>query len=295
MMHRSRLTRSVGSAAILGIAIALFLSGCGGTASGAALQPTASATPTAQGVAALLPQPNGSAELTWNPANDNTLTVALSLAGLAPANPSSYHSDPYPATLGTGNCQERGKVTHQLTNVTADQYGAGRSTTTIRGVAGGIPAKGWYIALHAPGANNLTAVLACANVINPHPSTTAEQTVKARLHGMTHEHGGEGAYGRARLELSGTTLTVTLFLEGLAPGSRHDAHIHTGSCMRQGPVAHDLPTIVADADGHARVTTTIQGVRSIPGNWYIHVHNGTNLMTQEGYQPITCGNVFTRS
>jgi hypothetical protein len=243
----------------------------------------------------MAPQPNGSAELTWDPGNDHTLTVALSLAGLAPMNPGSYPSAPYPATLGSGDCQHQGSMLHQLAAVTADRYGAGSSATTIKGIAGGIPARDWYIALHAPAAGNQGASLACANVINPKPSTTEKQSVKARLRGVPHEQGGEGAHGKARLSLSGTTLTVTLSLVGLAPGSHHDAHIHSGSCAKQGPVVHPLETVVADSSGRAQVVTTIQGVQAISDNWYIHVHNGTDLKTQAGYQPIACGDVFVRS
>ncbi len=307
MMRTSRLTHSVGSVALLGVAIVLFLSGCGGTAQSVAFQPGAT-VPSVMGIALMTPQPSGSADLTWDPTNNDTLTVALSVTGLAPRNPSSYPSAPYPATLGMGSCKTQGAVTHQLTAVAADQFGAGASASTIRGVAGGIPAKDWYIALRSPAPADHGAVLACANVINPTPSTTQRQTVTARLHGMPHDMsdmgddmgddmmgGGAGAHGMARLELSGTTLTVTLYIAGLAPGSHHEAHIHTGSCARQGPVAHDLNEVVADADGHAQVKTTLQNVQSIPGNWYIHVHTGTNLRTQAGYQPIACGDVFTRS
>jgi hypothetical protein len=302
MLHRMRCTPTITNVAFLGIALVLLLSGCGGAARTNLLPlarhapaQTPSATPTALGVAALLPQPNGPADLTWDPTADNTLTVTLSLTGLAPANPASYPNTPYPAEIASGSCQTPGSVVHQLTAVTADPYGAAASTTTIKGVAGGIPARGWNIILHAPGTTHAGMVLACAPVLNPTASTTQKQSVKTWLHGLTHAHGGEGAYGKAQLSLSGTTLTVSLFLEGLVPGSKHDAHIHSGSCARQGPVVHPLPTITADSSGRAHVVTTIQGVTAIPGDWYIHVHNGTDLTTQAGFQPIACGNVFTRA
>jgi hypothetical protein len=39
-------------------------------------------------------------------------------------------------------------------------------------------------------------------------------------------------------------------------------------------------------------TTVIQGVPSIPEHgWYINVHRTTDLSTQTGFDPITCGNV----
>jgi hypothetical protein len=185
---------------------------------------------------------------------------------------------------------------HKLDAVTADQYGAGNSATTMKGVEGGIPARDWHIALRAPAAaNQQGTVLACAPVLNPNASTTQKQTVKTILHGMAVGHNGQGAAGAAKLTLTGTTLTVTVALAGMAPGSKHDAHIHSGSCAKQGPIVHPLKTITADADGRANVETTIQGVKSIPADWYINIHDGTDLNSQEGFQPIACGNVFAHS
>ncbi len=301
MIRNLRLTPSIGSVALLGIAIVFLFSGAGVAEAAAAHMTRSAAGPLvsgaapAKGVAGLRPQPMGQATITWDPTSGNTLTVDISATGLSPAS-SSYHSDPYPATLNTGSCKQPGKVAHDLNAVTADKYGAGSSATAIKGVAGGIPAKGYYIALTAPAAaNQQGALLACADIINPTPSTTEKQMVKTWLHGVPHEYGGEAGFGGARLTLDGTTLTVDLFIAGLAPGSKHDAHIHSGSCEKQGPVVHNLETVVADANGRAHVETTIKGVTSIPGDWYINVHNSTDLNTQAGFQPIACGNVFTRS
>lgn len=302
MVRRLRFTPGIGSVMFLSVAAVLLLSGCGGAAQATALHsaksapaPTASSTPTATGYALLMPEPAGTATLTWDPGNGDTLTVDLSLAGLAPASPGSYPSAAYPAMIGAGSCQQPGGVVHKLNAVTADQYGAATSTTTIKGVTGGIPAKEWHIALGAPAGATPGAALACAPVINPTPSTTSKQTVKTVLRGMAHQQGGEGAYGKAQFSLSGSTLTVTVSMTGLAPGSHHEAHIHSGSCAKQGPVVHPLEVVVADASGNAHVVTTIHGVQSIPGDWYVNVHNGTDLKTQAGFQPIACGNVFSRS
>jgi len=302
MVHRLRFSPGISGVVFFGAAIVFLLSGCGGAAKVAALHPaksaptpTASGTPTVMGYALLLPEPTGTATLTWDPANADTLTVDLSMAGLAPASPGSYASAAYLATIGSGNCQQPGGVVHQLNTVTADQYGAATSTTSIKGVTGGIPAKEWHIALGAPAGATPAATLACAPVINPTPSTTSKESVKTVLRGMPHQQGGEGAYGKAQLSLSGTTLTVTVSMTGLAPGSRHEAHIHSGSCTKQGPVVHPLEVVVADASGNAHAVTTIHGVTAISGDWYVNVHNGTDLKTQAGFQPIACGSVFSRS
>ncbi|HEU5198317.1 MAG TPA: CHRD domain-containing protein [Ktedonobacterales bacterium] len=300
MVHQSRLIQSPSGLAILGVALLFLLSGCGGVAKGAALQPTptapaASATPSAVGYALLLPQPGGPATLTWDPSHSNTLTTSLSLTGLSPASPGSYQSAAYPAAIISGSCREPGKAVHDLKGVTADQYGAATSTTAIPEVAGGIPAKGWNIALYSPGAANQGTLLACAPVLNPNPSTTAKQSVKTLVNNAFPKQGEAGAYGKTQLNLTGTTLTVSLSLIGLTPGSKHAAHLHTGSCAKQGPVVYPLETVTADASGRAQVDTTIKNVKSIPADWFVNVHNSTDLTTQAGFQPIACGDIHTRA
>jgi len=304
MVPRSYFTRSM---IFLGIALVLFLGGCGAVAHGAALQPTntappaattppaATATPSAVGFAHLMPHPSGTATLTWDPTNSNTLTVALSLVGLAPANPASYISGSYPATLSSGSCQQTGQAVHQLTELTADAKGAAASTTTIKEVAGGIPAKGWYLEVRAPALAKQGGPIACTNVQNPNTSTTAKQSVQLWIHGMAAAQGRHATFGNARLTLTGTTMTVSLFISGLVPGSKHEVHIHSGSCAQQGPMIYPLNMIVADSSGRAHVVTTIDGVAAIADDWYINVHSGTDLGTQAGFQPIACGNVFVRS
>jgi CHRD domain len=297
MIHHVHLTRSLGSVAVLGVAIIVFLSGCGTSAKGAGLQSATGATeiPSAIGVAGLHPQPSGQAELTWDPTTNNTLTTSLTVIGLSPTTQGGFPTAAYPGEIGDGTCQQPGKDLYPLAPLKSDQYGEGTSTTSVKGVAGGIPATGWHLALHNPAQVNQGAQLSCANIINPTPSATEKQTVKLWLNGMMHQHGAKGAFGGTRLSLTGTTLTVYLSIEGLAPGSKHAAHIHSGSCARQGPVVYNLETITADANGRARVETTIKNVKGIADDWYVNVHTSNDLTTQGGFQPIACGNVFVRS
>src|SRR5579871_3511473 len=115
MIRRLRLTSSMSSIAVLGIAIVVLLSG-GGAAQAAARVtksvsgPLVAGAAPVTGVAALRAQPSGLATLTWDPAADNTLTVDLAPTGLSPANPGAYHSDPYPAELALEAASSREQV-----------------------------------------------------------------------------------------------------------------------------------------------------------------------------------------
>jgi hypothetical protein len=127
---------------------------------------------------------------------------------------------------------------------------------------------------------------ACSPVNN---SVTANQSVTASA---TLKH---GPTGRADLawDPSSQTLMVELSMTGLAPNSRHPAHIHAGSCRNAGKVVYPLQDVVADAHGVATVTTTISNVMSgIPATgWYINVHNGPELTSEAESMPIACGEV----
>jgi Cu/Zn superoxide dismutase len=99
--------------------------------------------------------------------------------------------------------------------------------------------------------------------------------------------------GEAKLTLAGNKLTVAITLIGLAPNSTHPAHIHgMGNCSSNSPVIYPLKNVVANAAGTASVTSTIDGVASIPASgWYINVHNGPALTPPDQFSPIACGEV----
>jgi hypothetical protein len=88
-------------------------------------------------------------------------------------------------------------------------------------------------------------------------------------------------------------LTVKLSLVGLAPGSEHPAHIHAGSCGQQSRIIYPLQFVAADVHGVAATTTDIPHVANgIPATgWYINVHNGPGLATNDQDLPIVCGNI----
>src|ERR1019366_2553551 len=89
------------------------------------------------------------------------------------------------------------------------------------------------------------------------------------------------------------TLTVNITLLGLAPNSKHPAHIHSGSCTKEGGAIYPLHDVMATDEGVGTSTTTINDVtEGIPTTgWYINVHNGPTMASDEQMMPITCGNI----
>ncbi|GAC1360989.1 MAG: hypothetical protein NVS2B12_40920 [Ktedonobacteraceae bacterium] len=87
-------------------------------------------------------------------------------------------------------------------------------------------------------------------------------------------------------------LNVKITLAGLAPNSSHAAHIHGGTCTKDGAVVYPLKPVVADARGDGSSDTTIENVRSgIPAQgWYINIHNGL-LASPVQHRAISCGNI----
>ncbi len=90
-------------------------------------------------------------------------------------------------------------------------------------------------------------------------------------------------------------LTVNITLLGLAPKSKHPAHIHAGTCAKEGGVVYSLQDIVANEAGIGTSTSTISNVtRGIPETgWYINVHNGPAMSSDLQSMPISCGNIVT--
>jgi len=89
------------------------------------------------------------------------------------------------------------------------------------------------------------------------------------------------------------TLTVTVWLSGLAPKSTHPQHIHKGDCNSDGAVVYTLNPIVADGTGVGTSETTIADVANgIPqSGWYLNVHNGPGLSPDLQATPIACANI----
>jgi hypothetical protein len=266
---------------------ALALSGCGGSTSATATSTVSSVT---SADAVLTHRPIGSADLSWDPST-KVLTVKITLTGLAP-------NSAHPAQIHTGACAGGGTAIHSFTsNLAADTKGFVPTTTqTFNNVANGIPASGWFIAVHNGSGGDVynTMVIACADITNPTPNPAQTQSAHVDF---TRGYGpSQNASGSATLAIhNGNQLSVTVTVMGLEPNSTHAVHIHTGSCQNQGDVIYGFPTdkyLKADGSGKATEMVTFDNVTSIHASgWYVNVHRGTNMQSSIDYDPIACGDV----
>ncbi|HEU5379663.1 MAG TPA: CHRD domain-containing protein [Ktedonobacteraceae bacterium] len=251
---------------------------------------TVTETPSTSGgsvaVATLKSAPTGSITLNWNHTT-KMLTVQTTLSGLAP---NSVH----PAQLYQGSCNEQGKMLYALNKLVADAHGMADVTTNLS-LPEGIPANGWYMNVHnGPGLApaDQAASIACSNITAHDTALKNGQSVEIPLQSGATISPNENAGGVVHLSIVENALKVQLVMTGLEPNSQHVAHIHAGSCAKQGAVVYHLPVIKADSAGKATVTTTIPNVSTIPATgWYVNVHRGTDLSTQTGFDPIACGDV----
>jgi hypothetical protein len=129
---------------------------------------------------------------------------------------------------------------------------------------------------------------------NSTPATTTNQAVKnvTLSAGAVLQHSPAGS---AQLAWNPTNrmLTVDITLLGLAPSSKHPAHIHTGSCAKDGGELYPLHDIVANEAGIGTSVSTINDVTmGIPAaGWFISVHNGPAMTSDLQTMSISCGNV----
>jgi CHRD domain len=128
-------------------------------------------------------------------------------------------------------------------------------------------------------------------------STSADQTTSA-VKNVTLSAGAvlqHSPAGSAQLAWDPTnhTLTVNITLLGLALNSKHPAHIHSGSCSKEGGAIYPLHDVMATDAGVGTSTTTINNVaEGIPATgWYINVHNGPTMASDQQMMPITCGDI----
>jgi CHRD domain len=266
--------------------LSLLLAACGtqGNAGNTALTLQNDATRGSEKASAvLLHAPIGAADLIWS-RQDKKLTVTLQLSGLAP-------KSTHPAHIHAGTCQDHsGAILFMLPSIVADEHGQATMQTSIS--LDHLPAGPWIINIHngpTMKTQNEQFAIACGQITmkDNHIDPLQEHIVLA---GTTSPN--EAAHGTAQLSLHNGDLTVTLILHGLAPKSKHAAHVHAGSCVQQGKVIFPLNPLVANDKGDASETMPFHNVQAIPpSGWYVNVHFTDIVSTQTGFNPVACGNV----
>lgn len=267
------------------------LAACGSSSGGSGGTTTSTSTAAAvtSATVPLRHVPNGAATLAFDPST-KTLTVEVRLTGLAP---NSVH----PAHIHTGLCEKQGPVAYGLNNVQADGHGVADTVTAVTVKEAAIPNGAWYINVH--NGPNLTPdaqfePIVCGDIANPAKGEhLAVQLQSGPSPSTPPSSPDQTASGTATLTVVNGALKVVLDVTGLKPSSAHAVHIHLGSCASQGAVIHPLPALMADANGHASLTTTVSSVSSIPtGVWYINIHRTTAVTAgQTDFDPILCGDI----
>ena len=84
--------------------------------------------------------PQGSAKLTYDPAN-KTLGVDVTASGLVAGSDHAVH-------IHLGSCDSQGAVKYPLNDLVASPAGTAEATTVIQNVDQAPPASGWYINVH---------------------------------------------------------------------------------------------------------------------------------------------------
>ncbi len=146
----------------------------------------------------------------------------------------------------------------------------------------------------------LSALAACGGSNAPasqETSSTSASSASSTPMMVTLKHVPNGT-ATLTYDSTAKSLKVEIKLTGLAPSSTHPAHIHAGSCAKQGTVDYPLSAVVADATGVANSMSTVSNIKegAIPdGAWYVNVHNGPALAPDVQFQPLVCGDVANPS
>lgn len=127
-------------------------------------------------------------------------------------------------------------------------------------------------------------------VESPSPSPTPSPTGPTFL--LKPAATGVTASGTILVTPETTQVTVELKITGLQASSSHVSHIHIGSCEQRGGIAFALNQVVADGQGNADVTTTLnQHYPPATGHWYVVVHAGPDMQGSNSAY-LLCGDLF---
>jgi len=102
--------------------------------------------------------------------------------------------------------------------------------------------------------------------------------------------GGSKVTGTATLTQAGNGVMVSVKLSGFDPSTKHDGHIHVGSCAAQGGVVVPLNSITADASGAGSADTTentLTYAQVTDGKHYVQYHTSSNPPGN----PVSCADI----
>ena len=256
--------------------------------------PESNLMPTAGGMggtisSSLSAMPSGTA--TISPLTPGRYAVRLNAVGLTPG---SVHA----VDVGPGQCTIMMRASSRagsLGSVTANAVGQLRAT--LRGVrrGGSLPRS---LLIRLGDATTMQAgvdpmqPIACATL----PRHVNHATVRLQSLSPTGMHLSGGMW--IKYDQATDKLTVHVSAHGLTPG-KHAAHIHAGSCQRQGDVLYMLPDLIAGANGSVNQTVTItDGATAPPATgWYLNIHQGSsNTILSHGqptlsFRPLLCANI----
>jgi Cu/Zn superoxide dismutase len=180
--------------------------------------------------------------------------------------------------------------------LTANAVGRARATLSSH-YTGGLPARSWLVIRMGSGSRGVAA--------NPIAVTRLLGGRPYQPHRLAAVEAGPASRGPLRghavltYNTSRHTLTVIVSASGLTPGP-HAAHIHLGSCMRQGPVKYMLRDLVAGPRGHVvhAVRTFRHVMAPIPAHgWYLNIHQGSSATILSNgqptifFRPLLCANI----
>jgi Cu/Zn superoxide dismutase len=240
--------------------------------------------------------PAGTVTLNWDQSTER-ITATLAMYGFTPDSKHAMHIHP-------GTCADQSQPPSvPFSDISADASGdVNQRVASVAAAPQGIPANS-YVNIHLapmaslgnPGDVSFTPI-ACADIPAGTPAA-GPVILKVRTPGPQGVPAGSAS---VRYDGTAHSLNVQVNVTGLPPNTAHAAHIHTGSCVKQGDVAYPLPDLQADASGHATLTSTVNNVKSAPpaSGWYLNLHFGpmSQILDAAGqptmlFAPILCGDI----
>jgi hypothetical protein len=245
------------------------------------------AVPSATAVRHLTLSPMPQATATLGQDAQGHLAVQVSAFGLTPG---SAHTVQLLAPGGSSVLAGFGSLT---------AGGTGQADATLdSSYAGSIPSGNVLVLLNATQGGSVAAEPIAKAPRSAAPAAHRSRSPRRRS-SAGHQLRDPSGTATISYNAAAQTLKVTVTASGLAPGT-HAAHIHIGSCARQGPVRYMLMDFTANGAGQImNETRVLSGVTTpVPaGGWYLNLHQGnSNTIVQNGqpaifFRPLLCSDI----